>query len=196
MKTALVIGGTGPTGPHIVNGLIDRGFETAILHSGLHEVDFKQEIEHIHTDVHFRDTLEQALGDRRWDLVVAAYGRLKLTVEVMKGRTGRIVAMGGSTGSVADAQDPRWGPLGRPANLNEANALHETDPDRNKFGYQMAQAEAALFNAHREGHFSVTQVAYPIIYGPRQPGNQDWCVVRRALSDVPCKATLSASSAE
>ncbi len=30
----LVIGGTGPTGPHVVNGLIERGFTVTILHTG------------------------------------------------------------------------------------------------------------------------------------------------------------------
>lgn len=179
--TALVIGGTGPTGPYIVDGLIDRGYEVTILHSGAHEVDFKKEIEHIHADVHFRDTFEAALGARSWDLVVAGYGRLKLAVEVLKGRTGRIIAMGGSYGSLAAADDPRWGPLGRAANLDEARGLNEADPERNKLGYQMAQAEAALFNAHRDGHYSVTQIAYPLVYGPRQPGAQDWGVVRRVL---------------
>ncbi len=181
MKTALVIGGTGPTGPHIVDGLIDRGYETTILHSGQHEVEFKQEIEHIHADVHFRDPFEGAIGARKWDLVVAGYGRLKLTIEVMKGRTDRMVAMGGSSSSIASPQDTRWGPMGRSAVLDEASALSETDQDRNKFGYLMAQAEAALFSAHREGHFNATQIAYPLIYGPRQPGSQDWCAVRRVL---------------
>ena len=36
---ALVIGGTGPTGHFVVNGLITRGFEVSILHTGNHEVD-------------------------------------------------------------------------------------------------------------------------------------------------------------
>ena len=36
---ALVVGGTGPTGPHIVNGLRARGHATAILHRGTHEID-------------------------------------------------------------------------------------------------------------------------------------------------------------
>ena len=35
---ALVIGGTGPTGHFVVNGLIARGFEVSILHTGNHEV--------------------------------------------------------------------------------------------------------------------------------------------------------------
>ncbi len=179
MKTALVIGGTGPTGPYIVNGLIDRGYTVTIVHSGLHEVAFKKEIEHIHTDVHFRETFEPALGDRRWDLVVAGYGRLKLAVEVLKGQTGRVIALGG--GPLAARDDPRWGPLGPAANLDEAQGLQEESPDRNKLGYQMAQAERALFDAHREGHFNATQICYPILYGPRQPAAADWCIVRRVL---------------
>lgn len=179
MKTALVIGGTGPTGPHVVNGLIDRGYAVTILHSGAHEVEFKTEIEHIHADVHFRETFEAALGDRRWDLVVASYGRLKLAVEVLKGRTGRVVALGG--GPLAARDDPRWGPMGPAANLDEAAGLQEENPERNKLNYQMAQAEQALFRAHREGHFSATQICYPILYGPRQPAAHDWCIVRRVL---------------
>ena len=48
---ALVIGGTGPTGHYIVNGLLQRGFEVAILHTGRHEVDeIPPEVEHIHTN--------------------------------------------------------------------------------------------------------------------------------------------------
>ena len=35
----LVIGGTGPTGPHVVNGLIAAGCTVTILHTGRHEVD-------------------------------------------------------------------------------------------------------------------------------------------------------------
>ena len=181
MKTALVIGGTGPTGPHIVNGLIDRNYDVTILHSGAHEVDFQREIEHIHADVHFREPLEKAIGLRQWDLVIASYGRLQLTTEVMKGRTGRIVAMGGSTGPLAAPEDIRWGAMGPAANLTEDQGLSEIDPTRNKLAYQMAQAEEALFIAHRAGHFNATQIAYPILYGPRQPGSHDWCIVRRVL---------------
>ena len=39
METALVIGGTGPTGPLIVNGLTRRGYKVTILHTGRHETD-------------------------------------------------------------------------------------------------------------------------------------------------------------
>ncbi len=36
-QTALVVGGTGPTGPYIVEGLLQRGYQVAILHRGEHE---------------------------------------------------------------------------------------------------------------------------------------------------------------
>ena len=50
MATALVVGGTGPTGPHIVNGLLERGYQVAILHTGAHESDeIPASVEHIHT---------------------------------------------------------------------------------------------------------------------------------------------------
>jgi len=37
-RTALLIGGTGPTGPPIARGLEARGYDVTILHSGNHEV--------------------------------------------------------------------------------------------------------------------------------------------------------------
>ena len=180
-KTALVVGGTGPTGPFVVDGLIDRGWEVTVLHGGFHEVDFKREIEHIHADVHFRETFEPALGARRWDLVVLGYGRLKLAVEVLRGRCDRLVALGGATGTAAAPDDPRWGPMGPPVSFDEAGTVAETDGTRNPFGFRMAQAEQALFDAHRAGHFDATYVGFPIVYGPRQPGPHDWSIVRRAL---------------
>jgi nucleoside-diphosphate-sugar epimerase len=180
MKSALVFGGTGPTGPYIVNGLLARGYQVTILHSGQHEVAFDHEVEHLHTDPHFRETLEPALAGRRWDLVVASYGRLSLTVELLTGRADRLIAVSGSTGALANPDDPRWGPMGRPNHLDEADGLFEADP-RHTFSYRMAQAQRALFDAHRQGRMSCTCIAYPILYGPRQPGALDWCIVRRVL---------------
>ena len=181
MKTALVVGGTGPTGPFIVNGLIDRGYRVTIFHSGFHEVEFKQPVEHIHNDPHFRETFEAAIGKRSWDLVIFGYGRLVLAAELLKGRTGRLIALGGATGAAAAADAPGWGAMGQHANVDEASTVVETDPERNKFGFRMAQAEAALFQAHAEGHYSATYIGYPILYGPRQPGPHEWSIVRRVL---------------
>lgn len=34
---ALIIGGTGPTGPHLVNGLVERGHDVTMMHRGTHD---------------------------------------------------------------------------------------------------------------------------------------------------------------
>jgi hypothetical protein len=91
---ALVIGGTGPTGPFIVNGLRERGYKVAILHRGTHETDaVPATVERIVGDPHFRETLAAALADRRFDLVVATYGRIRFVAEALVGKTPRLITM-------------------------------------------------------------------------------------------------------
>jgi len=93
---ALVIGGTGPTGHYIVNGLLRRGYDVAMLHSGKHELEeIPETVEHIHTDPFSEDALRSAIGDRNFDLTVAAYGRLRRIAEIMVGRTGRFISICG-----------------------------------------------------------------------------------------------------
>ena len=92
---ALVIGGTGPTGPFVVEGLINRHYEVATFHRGTHEVELPESVEHIHGDPHFIETLEKGLGTRTFDLVVSMYGWLRYTAQVMKDRTSRFIAVGG-----------------------------------------------------------------------------------------------------
>ncbi|HTR61858.1 MAG TPA: hypothetical protein VMH37_09155, partial [Candidatus Binataceae bacterium] len=94
---ALVIGGTGPSGHFIVNGLLRRGYHVAILHTGRHEVkEIPDAVEHIHTDPFSDGSLTEALGNRTFDLTVAAYGRLRRIAEIMAGRTGRFISIGGA----------------------------------------------------------------------------------------------------
>ena len=65
MVDALVIGGTGPTGPFIVNGLLARGYRVAMLHTGRHEIpEIPPQVEHIHTAPFERGALETALAGR------------------------------------------------------------------------------------------------------------------------------------
>jgi len=183
--SALVIGGTGPTGPGVVSGLLARGYEVTILHGGQHETDLPPEVRHIHTDPHWPDTLAAGLGRREFDLVVAQYGRLTVTAEVLARRTDRLIAVGGAHGSLAQPRDPRWGPLGRPALPTEAGEHLEEDAEHGtravKMAVKMAAAERALFAAHAAGAFDATLLAYPVVYGPRQVAPHEWCIVRRVL---------------
>ena len=179
MMKALVIGGTGPSGPYIVNGLLARGYEVTILHGGQHEVEFDQPIEHIHTDPHFAETLAPALEGRVFDIVLATYGRMRIIAELLKGRTGRFIGAGGA-GVYARQEDPRWGPLGPPTVVAE-DAPRCDDPAGPKFNHLMWVTEETLMRAHREGHYSATYFRYPSLYGAHAPANPDWSVVRRIL---------------
>jgi hypothetical protein len=93
---ALVVGGTGSTGPYLVNGLLARGYATAIFHRGAHEIDeIPRSVEHIHADPYDAAALAAALAGRRFDVVVATYGRLREVARACVGKTDRFVGVGG-----------------------------------------------------------------------------------------------------
>jgi nucleoside-diphosphate-sugar epimerase len=176
---ALVIGGTGPSGPHTVNGLLERGYEVAVLHGGQHEAEFARDVEHIHTDPHFAETLASALSGRRFDLVLATYGRMRIIANLVKGRTERFIGVGGSA-VYAPRDDPRWGPLGQPVLVPEGSPRCD-DPSGPRFNHLMYVTEETVLQAHREGHYNATYFRYPLLYGPNAPANPDWSIVRRIL---------------
>lgn len=184
-RTALVVGGTGPTGPDIVNGLVARRFRTAIFHSGRHEVDLPAEVEHVHGDAHFPESIEEALGSREFDVVIAQYGRLRHLAHHFRGKTGHLVAIGGFMGPLAASHEPRWGPVGRPALVREgARVTHSEDPapsSVDKLGLRMAQANQEMMALRAEGAYKATHIGYPLLYGPRQPAPMEWSIIRRLL---------------
>lgn len=162
---ALVIGGTGPTGPFIVRGLVERGYTPVILHRGSHEVDFLAEFEHLHADPHFEEPVREVLGDRRFDIVVASYGRLRLLVDVLAGHTERLITIGGT---VYERQ--RWS---APADETAGRAT------AHKLVARVEQTEQAVMARHADGTFNLTHLRYPNLYGPRQLAPREWSVVRR-----------------
>ncbi len=164
--TALVIGGTGPTGPPIVRGLEERGYRPIILHSGKHEVDEvgPDKYEHIHTDAHFAETLDDGIGDRTFDVVIGTYGRLRLLPEVLKGRTERLITVGGTIYST---------PYSRAATEDSPRDLSH------KIYAKIVETEQVLLDAHEAGVFNLTHLRYPNLYGPRQLAPREWSVIRR-----------------
>ncbi len=164
MANILVIGGTGPTGPYIVNGLIEAGHTVSVLHRGTHEVPYITEIEHIHTDPHFEEPLAAALSGRRFDTVVATYGRIRLMPKLLRDKTQRLVTVGGAT----------YYPI-------ESRAATEDDPRISgmKLYDRMNETEEALLEGHAAGWYSLTHMRYPNIYGPRQLAPNDWSTIRR-----------------
>ena len=96
MKTALVVGGTGPSGPFLVQGLQERGYTVTIFHRGTHEIpEIPATVEHIHGDPHFRETFDAALAGRTFDVVIATYGRIRMIAEALADKVGQFIAIGG-----------------------------------------------------------------------------------------------------
>jgi nucleoside-diphosphate-sugar epimerase len=175
---ALVIGGTGPTGPGVIEGLIKRGYEVTILHSGRHESDLPRKVTHIHGSAHFRDSLELALHGLTFDTTIAMYGRLRYVAEIVKGKTPRLIAAAGMPYAVF--VEGEKGGRSVPVFIKEDAALVR-DPSANKFTYQMAIAEETVMEGHRAGYYEATILRFPMIYGARQVAPREWCIIRRIL---------------
>ena len=78
----------------VVEGLLKKGYEVAVLHRGLHEVEYSQKIEHIHVDPFAPDAMKY-FGTRKFDVVCSMYGRLRQIAEAMKGKTPRFLGITG-----------------------------------------------------------------------------------------------------
>ena len=172
---ALVVGGTGPTGPYIVNGLLERGFEVAIFHRGTHEIDeIPPAVEHIHGDPHFLATIEESLAGRTFDLAIATYGRIRLLAQALQGKVGRFISVGGVAAYRGYLEPERLCPAGMASPIAEDAAL-VADETEHRFSWLIGETERAVFAHHPDAaHFR-----YPYVYGPRQLIPREWSVVRR-----------------
>ncbi|HKC51937.1 MAG TPA: hypothetical protein VKF60_14165 [Myxococcota bacterium] len=178
---ALVIGGTGPTGPFIVNGLRARGFAVAMLHSGRHErEEIPGDVEHLHTDPFDERALAAAIGERSFDVCVATYGRLRATARVMAGRCGKFVSVGGGPAYLGYMNAEMWRPAGLPVPTREDAALVAREADDAK-GFRIARTEERVFALHP----GATHFRYPYVYGPHQLVPREWCIVRRIRDARP-----------
>ena len=179
-STALVVGGTGPTGPFIVNGLLARGYQTTILHAGRHEVaEIPPEVEHIHVSPHDADAFAAAIGSREFDVTLAMYGRLRAIAETMIDRTGQFISIGGVPAYRGYMDPDLWSPPGLPLPTREDALLADESADGKS--YRVARTEEIVF----EHHPQATHYRYPIVYGPRQPAPREWSIVRRVLDRRP-----------
>ena len=173
---ALVIGGGGPTGPHVVEGLRQRGYKVAVLNRGVHPVSLPADVEQIVGDPHFLEPLEKAIGNRHFDLVVASYGRLATVAQAFAGRTERFIGVGGFVGYRGFYVPEAGYPRGLPVPVPETAPL-VTDPGEHRFAALVAAAETEVFRHHP----GATLLRYPYVYGPRQLVPREWSIVRRVL---------------
>jgi nucleoside-diphosphate-sugar epimerase len=176
-QRVLVVGGTGPTGIPLVEGLVERGHEVAILHRGLHERDeTPASVEHVHADPYDAAALRRALDARTFDAVFAMYGRLRAVAGVLQGRVGQFVSVGGVPAYRGFMNPWLHEPNGLPVPIAE-NAPTVQEPADDEKGYRIARTEEVVFDLHPDAaHFR-----YPYVYGPYQLVPREWLVVRRVL---------------
>lgn len=178
---ALVIGGTGPTGPHVVSGLRSRGHDVTIFHRGTHELPALAEVEHIHGDPHFVESIEPALAGREFDMVVAMYGRIRHLAPALARRCDRFISIGGVP--VYRGYFPRPGEPALPIPVTEAHPVVRAageDPAL-QFSRRLTGAEDATFAAHP----GATILRFPMIYGPNNARPHEWPVIRRVRDRRP-----------
>jgi nucleoside-diphosphate-sugar epimerase len=175
--TALVIGGTGPTGIWIVNGLVARGYDVTILHRGAHErAETPSTVEHLHADPYDEQSTVAALDGRTFDVTVAMYGRLRRIAELTRGRTGRFVSVGGVPALRGWMNAWLFDPAGLPVPVAE-DAETVREPAEDEKGYRVARTEEMVFDVHPDAaHFR-----YPYAYGPYQLVPREWSIVKRVL---------------
>lgn len=167
MSTALIVGGTAATGLPIVEEVKRRGYEVTIYHRGEHEVPGLDDLEHIHGDPHFAETIAHDLGDRRWDLVIATYGRIRLIADALVGKTERLITI---SGTPVQKRLPGVPGLERDGYIDSGNGLLD----------RIIETEQTVLRHHTDGHYVSTIVRYPYVYGPFSILVPEWHVIRRA----------------
>jgi nucleoside-diphosphate-sugar epimerase len=175
----LICGGTGPSGYYIVEELLQRGHEVTIFHSGSHEREFSGPVEHIHGDLSKVEGVMAGLEGRRFDVVVNTGGRIKPLLEVLPGKTDKLVSISGFgvyEGGTATGFDK----FGAIVPIPEG-APKRPSPESHRFYYAVAQAEKITMEPHEQGKFAVTILRYPMLYGPHSYWRYEWYLVKRIL---------------
>ena len=178
---SLIIGGTGPTGHFIVNGLRERGHNVTLLHSGRHEIPETSEgVKHIHADAFSEDSLKDALRSLSFDLCITAYGRLRRIAELMTDHTDRFISIGGVPAYRGFMNPWLFDPPGLPVPISEEDLLVQVEKEDEK-GWRIVRTEEAVF----QNHPNATHFRYPYVYGSYQLVPREWCIVRRILDNRP-----------
>jgi len=178
---ALVIGGSGPTGPHVLSGLLERGYDVTMLHRGVHEPAELPAVRHLHADPHFAETLAEAVGTETFDVVIAMYGRIKVIGEVLAPRCGHLIAISGVPVYRGFVEPQHTTPYGMKLMAREDGAKADTADVPSKASMLILGAERAVFEHGAAHGVAVSSVRYPQIYGPRNVVPWEWAVVKRVL---------------
>lgn len=190
-QNVLVVGGTGPTGRFIIEGLRERGHEVTIFHRGNHELPELADLEHIHNDPHFADSIAEALGGRTFDTVLGMYGRTALVAKhfATRGTCKRFIGIGSNLGFSGWVNPESSYPTGTPVLVPEDGPqVGEADVEQwpsLSFAAKIVDTERRVMAHHRAGEFDVTWLRYAVVYGPGNVNPWEWSVLKRVQDGRP-----------
>jgi len=182
MQRTLVVGGTGPTGVHIVNFLLAAGHRVTVFNSGAHDagIAFDSSVERVFGNARDTESVRDSLGDRQWDIAICTYGRLRMLANELAGKTARLVGITGQPVYRGAARRTPDGSIALPV-----PEWAERQDDASNYTGKIAEGEDQLLTQHGNRDFDAVIVRYPGVFGPRAPVNHEWAVIKRVLDKRP-----------
>lgn len=170
---SLVIGGTRNLGPSIVQGLLQQGYEVTVLNRGQTRDNLPEEVERLRADRTNPSQFKQALGDRKFDVVVDTTiytgAEAETTAELLAGRVGHYIFL--STGQVYLVREGAERPYKEgdyPGTvMAEPLKSNESDHANWLYGFDKRQAEDVFAKAWLQSKFPVTSLRLPIVNSER-----------------------------
>jgi nucleoside-diphosphate-sugar epimerase len=181
---ALVIGGTGLSGPYLLRELTAHGHDVAAFHRGQHEAELPPGVSHVHGDLRDAGALAKAARDFSPQAVVHMYamnpGDVERAVQAFAGHAERLVLV--SSGDVYAAFED----IERRRPRSQRLPIREDAPQRSgpylpphPSDYDKLGAERAALAAAEAGKLDVAILRYPALYGPGP--SREWYWVKRIL---------------
>jgi nucleoside-diphosphate-sugar epimerase len=166
---ALVIGGTRNLGPPLVSSLLDGGFEVSVFHRGQTNAVLPSSVEHLYGDRSDPERLLNAIGSRRFDMVVdtALYTGedAVAAARIFEGRVRRYIML--STGQVYLVRPGLSRPYREEDYAGATIPMPEDAIGDWRYGIDKRAAEDALMLAHRERGFPATVLRLPMVNSER-----------------------------
>ena len=183
MKRALVVGGTGPSGPYLLRGLVDRDFDVTMFHTGRHELDDNPDVEHIHGDPFSAEGIAEALGNRTFDVSIATYGKVRHIARHLADKTTQFISVGGTPVYTGHVTQSALHPWGHPIGIREDHPRVPPDgiPGETYGSAAIRRTEDVILGLGHAHAFGASIFRYPSIYGPRNPHAWEWSVIKRIL---------------
>ena len=164
--TALVIGGTRFIGRHVVDDLLDNGYEVTIFNRGTHENPFVDDagVSHVEGDRRDDTDLKAAALSVNPDIVidcVAYYPEdVRVATDVFSDVDGYVYISSGSAYGVEEIPKRE-----NDTELCECTAEQATDDSHESYGPRKAEGDREMFAAAEDG-VNAMSVRPCIVYGP------------------------------